>query len=65
MFTNFNSAGYQLSAVMASEKIDECFDITMDTWFIEFNANQEQGNNLYQADQRAAAKALDSFDDCN
>lgn len=65
IFTNFNTAGYELSAVLASEKIDECFDQSMATWFTEFNLNQDKGIGMIEADQIASAKALNNFDNCN
>ncbi len=64
MFTNYNNPTERLNALMTDEPIDDCYDNTMDAWFIEFNNTQEEGVTMEEADQRAAEKALSQFDEC-
>ena len=65
MFTGFNSAPQRLSKVADTQQIDECYDNTMTTWFVEFNQSQDAGATMAEADEKAAEKALGSFEDCN
>lgn len=65
LFTNYNqSASSQFSEVIAAENIDECYDETMNSWFIEFNNNQESGASMSEADEKASEKALSGYDNC-
>lgn len=64
LFTNFNTPPENLNDVITSGPIDECFDNTMETWFIEFNESQERGADMSEADNAAAKTALANFDDC-
>lgn len=65
LFTNYNqSAATQFSEVIASEEIDECYDETMTSWFIEFNSNQEKGATMGEADEVASKKALNNYGEC-
>lgn len=65
MFTGFNSAPQRLNEVAVVEDIDECYDNTMTTWFVEFNQSQEAGATIAEADNKAAEKALSSFEECD
>jgi len=65
MFTNYNTDPTQkLNKVVADKTIDDCYDKTMDSWFTEFNANQNEGATMDEADQMASEKALLSYDEC-
>lgn len=64
IFTNYSNPVDQLNKMMAEQPLDDCYDNTMDTWFIEFNTNQEEGVTMQEADKKAAAKALGEFDEC-
>ncbi|HNP17234.1 MAG TPA: hypothetical protein PKL31_02265 [Fulvivirga sp.] len=64
MFTNYSNPTERLNELMTDEPIDECYDNTMDAWFIEFNNTQEEGVTMEEADKRAAEKALTQFDEC-
>lgn len=64
MFTGFNSAPQKLNKMIVIEDIDECYDQTMNTWFVEFNTTQEQGATMAEADLAAAEKALISYAEC-
>ena len=66
IFTNYESAPQRLNKVMAStEELDDCYDDTMTTWFEEFNTSQEEGVTMEEADELAAEKALDNFEECS
>lgn len=62
--TNFNSPPEKLNDVIVSNPIDECFDSSMETWFVEFNENQKGGATMSEADNKASQLALASFSDC-
>ena len=64
LFTNFNSAPEKLNEVATVKIIDECYDDTMATWFVEFNESQENGANMNEADEKAAIAALINYDSC-
>lgn len=64
MFTNYSNPAQQLNALMADEPITDCYDNTMEAWFVEFNNNQEEGVTMEEADKIAAEKALNQFDEC-
>jgi len=65
MFSNYNTdPTQQLNKVVADKSMDECYDKTMDSWFIEFNENQNNGATMDEADQKAAETALLSYDEC-
>ena len=64
MFTNYSNPTKRLNALMADEPIDDCYDNTMDAWFVEFNNTQDKGVNMKEADKRAAERALNQFDEC-
>lgn len=64
MFTNFNTPTQKLNEVIATESIDDCYDTTMETWFVEFNENQDNGATMSDADKKASKLALASFKDC-
>lgn len=65
LFTNYNqTASQKLSKVMAKEEIDECYDKTLDSWFIEFNESQENGLTMAEADATASKEALNLHDNC-
>lgn len=64
MFTNYSNPVDRLSGLMADQPIDDCYDNTMEAWFIEFNNTQEEGISMEEADKKAAEKALTQFDEC-
>ncbi len=64
MFTNYSNPVTRLNDLMADQPIDDCYDNTMETWFIEFNNTQDEGITMEEADQRAAEKAINQFDEC-
>lgn len=65
MFTNYNTTpGEQLNEVMAEKSIDDCYDATLTSWFIEFNTSQEQGATMSEADALASEVALDNYGEC-
>jgi len=65
LFTNYNqTASEQFAKVLATENIDECYDETMDAWFIEFNTSQNEGATMNEADEKASEKALTNYDEC-
>lgn len=64
MFTNFNTPPQKLNEVITTQSIDDCYDITMTIWFIEFNKRQENGANMSEADEIASKIALISFNNC-
>ncbi|MDH5476036.1 MAG: hypothetical protein OEX22_10125 [Cyclobacteriaceae bacterium] len=65
MFTNFNTPPQQLNEIILSDSNDECFEDTMETWFIEFNETQENGASMTEADEKASLLAIASFNDCH
>lgn len=64
MFTNYNNPVERLNSLMADQPLDDCYDNTMEAWFIEFNNTQEEGVSMEEADKKAAQKALNQFDEC-
>jgi hypothetical protein len=64
MFTNYSNPAQRLNDLMADEPINDCYDNTMEAWFVEFNNTQEEGVTMEEADKRAAQKALTQFEDC-
>lgn len=64
MFTNYSNPVDRLNGLMADQPIDDCYDNTMEAWFIEFNNTQEEGVSMEEADKKAAEKALTQFDEC-
>ena len=64
MFTNFNTPPQLLNEVIATENIDECYDTTMETWFVEFNDFQDHGATMSDADKKASKLALASYSEC-
>lgn len=64
IFTNYANPVDRLNTLMAEQPLDDCYDNTMEAWFIEFNTNQEEGVTMEEADKRAAEKALNQFDEC-
>ena len=64
LFTNFSTAPDELNKMAETAIIDECYDDTMTTWFVEFNENQENGASMSEADANAAKTALASYDSC-
>ncbi|MTI22023.1 hypothetical protein E1176_13415 [Fulvivirga sp. RKSG066] len=65
MFTNYNqSATSAFTEVIAEEEIDECYDKTMDAWFIEFVTKQNAGATMDEADEQASELALTNYDQC-
>ena len=64
VFTNFNTPPEKLNEIIVTNPIDECFDTTMETWFVEFNESQAQGASMSEADNSAAEVALASLKEC-
>ncbi len=64
IFTNYENPADRLNKLMAQEPIDECYDDSMEAWFIEFNNNQQAGVDMDKADKIASSKALNKFDEC-
>jgi len=42
----------------------DCFDLKMEQWYISFHKYQEQGMDMYEADQRAIDDAQKGFESC-
>lgn len=64
MFTNYNNPTQQLNTLMADEPITDCYDNTMEAWFVAFNNTQDEGVTMEEADKIAAETALSQFDEC-
>lgn len=64
VFTNYNNPKERLNTLMADQPLDDCYDNSMEAWFIEFNNNQDEGITMAEADKLAAKKALNQFDEC-
>ena len=65
VFTNYNNPVDRLNMLMADQPLDDCYDNTMEAWFIEFNTNQQEGVTMEEADKIAAEKAVSEYDECH
>lgn len=64
IFTNYTNPVDRLNSLMADQPLDECYDNTMEAWFIEFNTTQEDGVTMAEADKIAAERAVNQYDEC-
>lgn len=53
-----------ISALLTSSEDNQCFDLLLDTWFIEFVKLQDQGYSIKNADDIASKKATVNYKRC-
>jgi len=66
LFTNYSqSASSELTEkITKTETIDDCYDQSLNSWFLEFTASQENGATMSEADENASQAALDDLGQC-